>query len=130
VFITHKINQEMLKTRKIILLLSLLLIFTACKSGFSLFNPTVLPVDYTYSFEKPYTEYFFQVDKHTKINGVLFKADSVSKGVIFYLHGNSGSIQSTAVIADIYLKNHYDFFIMDYRGFGKSESKIIFTIHT
>lgn len=114
----------MLQIRKKLIILSLLLVFTACKSGFRLFNPTVLPTDYSYTFAKPYSEFYFPVDKKTKLNGVLIKADSISKGVIFYLHGNSGSVQSTAIIAESYLNNHYDFFLVDYRGFGKSESKI------
>jgi pimeloyl-ACP methyl ester carboxylesterase len=53
----------------------------------------------------------------------LFKADS-SKGVIFYLHGNAGSIRSWADVADIYTDLQYDLVMPDYRGYGKSEGEI------
>jgi alpha-beta hydrolase superfamily lysophospholipase len=88
-----------------------------------IFFPDKLKPDYQYSFHKNFEEYFISVDKEVQLNGLLFKSDS-SKGLIFYLHGNAGSLDSWGHVADLYLKNNYDIFILDYRGFGKSQGKI------
>ena len=88
-----------------------------------IFFPDKLKPDYKYSFHNNFEEYFISVDKEVELNGLLFKSDS-SKGLIFYLHGNAGSLDSWGHVADLYLKNNYDIFIPDYRGFGKSQGKI------
>lgn len=108
---------------RIIIIIGIFVFFSSCKQEKMLFYPEILPADYRFSFKYNFKEYFIKVDDKTKLNGLLFHADS-SKGLIFYLHGNAGSIDSWGGIADIYLKNNYDFFILDYRGYGKSQGKI------
>ena len=88
-----------------------------------LFFPDKLPADYKFTFTCPFKEYFIKVDKKISLNGLLFQTDS-SKGLIFYLHGNAGCLDSWGQIAGVYRQNHYDFFILDYRGYGKSQGKI------
>ncbi len=63
------------------------------------------------------------ISDNNSLNGILFKSDS-SKGLIFYLHGNAGSLKSWGEIAKTYTNLHYDLFMLDYRGYGKSSSFI------
>lgn len=97
--------------------------FTSCRQENMLFFPVTLPADHIFTFNNAFQEYFFKVDEKTQLNGLLFRADS-SKGLVFYLHGNSGCIDSWGHIADVYLENNYDLFVLDYRGYGKSQGSI------
>jgi uncharacterized protein len=113
----------MISVRYIVWLSVLVVIFTSCKQENMLFFPEKLRIDHKFTFNSDFEEHYFQVDHKTTLHGLLFPADS-SKGLIFYLHGNAGSNDSWGEIADVYLDNNYDFFILDYRGFGKSQGKI------
>ena len=97
--------------------------FNSCKQENMMFFPEELPKEYTFTFNHPCKEINIKVDENNFIDGLLFQCDS-TKGLIFYLHGNAGSLRTWGEIAGIYLDNRYDFFIMDYRGFGKSSGNI------
>ncbi len=56
------------------------------------------------------------------INAIYFKVPK-SRGIVFYLKGNSRSIKGWGKFAKDFLSNGYDFIMMDYRGFGKSKGK-------
>lgn len=45
-------------------------------------------------------------------------------GVVFFLHGNIGSLKTWFVNLDFYRKANFDLVMMDYRGFGKSTGSI------
>ena len=45
-------------------------------------------------------------------------------GVVFFLHGNAGSLRSWFVNTQFYRRANYDLVMMDYRGFGKSTGQI------
>jgi uncharacterized protein len=105
------------------IIIGIILILSSCAQEKMIFHPDKLPDNYTFDFENRFQEYTFKVDKKTNLNGLLFQADS-SKGLIFYLHGNAGCIDSWGNCANVYTKNNYDFFILDYRGYGKSQGKI------
>lgn len=57
------------------------------------------------------------------MNGLLFTSEE-SKGLVFYLHGNAGALDSWGEVAKTYTRLNYNVFILDYRGFGKSEGTI------
>lgn len=89
-----------------------------------IFFPQKLDKNYPFKFGQYFEELNIKSSDGKLLNGLLFKADS-SKGLIFYLHGNAGSLSSWGQAAETYTDLNYDVFIFDYRGFGKSEGKII-----
>lgn len=46
------------------------------------------------------------------------------KGVVFFLHGNAGNLESWFVNVDLYRELNYDLVMLDYRGYGKSTGTI------
>ena len=94
-----------------------------CHQERMVFHAEAIPQDFKYEFDNSFEEVFIPINDEVKINGLLFKTKD-SKGLVFYLHGNSGTLKTWGTVADLYLKNNYDFFIMDYRQFGKSTGVI------
>ncbi len=45
-------------------------------------------------------------------------------GIVFFLHGNAGNLQTWLTSVDIYRRVNYDLFMVDYRGFGKSTGQV------
>ncbi len=88
-----------------------------------IFLPQELDKNYNFAFKNEFEELNFQTKDGVLLNGLLFKAKE-SKGLVFYLHGNAGSLKNWGQISDLYTNLDYDIFILDYRGFGKSEGKI------
>ncbi|HEX8268421.1 MAG TPA: alpha/beta fold hydrolase [Flavobacterium sp.] len=88
-----------------------------------IFFPEKLKADYQFTFLQPFEEVTVRVDENVKIHGLLFRSEA-PKGVIFYLHGNAGSLRKWGNVAEPYTTLNYDVFIIDYRGYGKSGGKI------
>jgi pimeloyl-ACP methyl ester carboxylesterase len=87
-----------------------------------LFHPQQLHADFTFRYENAIERNFTTPDGET-LNGLLFKADS-TRGLIFYLHGNAGSLAGWGSVAGTYTELGYDVFMVDYRGYGKSTGSI------
>src|SRR5262245_49290392 len=88
-----------------------------------IFFPDKLAKDHLFDFDQSFEKKNIIAGDGAVLNGLLFKADS-SKGLIFYLHGNGGALNSWGDIASTYTDLGYDLFILDYRGYGKSEGVI------
>jgi alpha-beta hydrolase superfamily lysophospholipase len=87
------------------------------------FNPKKLASDYKFQFENEFEELFIAAPDGIKLSGALFKADT-SKGLIFFLHGSGGNIERYRSSVPKYLSLNYDLFLLDFRGFGKSDGNI------
>jgi len=90
-----------------------------------LFHPEVLAKDYLSGALPPGIEEIkIPVDKDVKLHGLLSKVQN-PKGLVFYLHGNGGSAYSWGMsTAEVFNSVGYDLFILDYRGYGKSDGNI------
>lgn len=74
---------------------------------------------FSFSFEKPFEELFLSTIDGAKINVVHFTVDQ-PKGAILYFHGNRGSLKRWGKIGADFTQFHYDVFVLDYHGYGKS----------
>jgi pimeloyl-ACP methyl ester carboxylesterase len=84
-----------------------------------LFYPRKLPAAYQFQLPGCYVEFPIIAPDGAQLSGLLFKADS-AKGLVFFLHGNGGSLAEWGQLAPTYLARGYDVFMLDYRGYGKS----------
>jgi len=87
------------------------------------FYPTKLSPNYPFSQFAPHQELFFDTPNDGHINALLFKS-TPSKGIVFYSHGNSRSLDDWAWIQEDFTLKGYDVLIYDYRTFGKSKGNI------
>ncbi len=117
--------KKILKSLVILIVILVVLAFSYLyqKQEELIFHPTKLEQSHRFDFDIPFEERSFTTNDGVALNGVHFKVPE-PKGLVFYLHGNSGSIQDYLGSAYAFTKEGYDVFIYDYRGFGKSEGEI------
>lgn len=89
-----------------------------------IFNPKKLPPDYKFDFENEYEEVYIESKDGISLHGILCKSDS-TKGLLFFLHGTGGNVTWYKESIPFYTSLDYDIFILDYRGYGKSEGKVV-----
>ena len=88
-----------------------------------LFPGSKLDKNFNFKFPGTFSELNIQTKDGYKLNGLLFKAKQ-PKGLIFFLHGSNYALNTWGNIAPVYTNLNYDIFLLDYRGYGKSESKV------
>jgi len=88
------------------------------------FHSTKLAEDYKFDIKEDFEEINFKTEDDITLNSLLFKADN-SKGLVIYFHGTGSDISHFVSFAEIYTKLGYDYFMLDYRGYGKSEGSFI-----
>ena len=86
------------------------------------FRPERLQSSFRYKYPFPFEELNFNMADGGMVNAIHFKVPN-GRGIVFYLKGNSKSIKGWGKFAKDFLGNGYDFFMIDYRGFGKSKGK-------
>ena len=89
---------------------------------FFLFHPEVLKEDFEFEYDVPFEEVILKKEDGTIIDALHFEVPN-SKGVVFYFKGNTRSIKGWSKFKSDFLDKNYNFFIMDYPGFGKSTGK-------
>ncbi|MFO1271098.1 MAG: alpha/beta fold hydrolase [Rubrivivax sp.] len=87
-----------------------------------LFHPEVLPPDHRFSAGPDVQERWIDVPG-ARLNALHLRLPHPD-GVVFFLHGNGGSLESWFVNADFYRALNLDLFMLDYRGYGKSSGRI------
>ncbi len=105
--------------------IALYMLFAAvlyAKQSDLIFPATKLEANFEYDFGVPFEELTIPVDG-AELNAVHFRQKN-PRGLIFFLHGNGGNLDSWASGADYYQRINYDMFMLDYRGYGKSTGSI------
>jgi hypothetical protein len=87
-----------------------------------LFAPRVLPQEHRFDFGPDVDEVWIDVPG-ARLNALHLRRPG-ARGVVFYLHGNAGHLQSWFANADWWRTRGFDLFMLDYRGFGKSSGRI------
>jgi len=87
-----------------------------------LFAPDVLPATHRFKLGADVQEVSIDVPG-AKLNALHMRLPN-PRGVVFYLHGNTGSLERWFVDASFYRRANYDLFMLDYRGYGKSSGRI------
>lgn len=115
-----------MKRLGLILLGIYLIVFTGISTfqQIFIFQPKSMRPEKAFQFEDSFEEYYLKhEEKDLLINGLCFQAEGPSKGVILYFHGNRGNLQRWGKYADDFTQHGYDFFAIDYPGYGKSTGK-------
>jgi pimeloyl-ACP methyl ester carboxylesterase len=87
-----------------------------------LFIPTKLSRDYV--FKLPNVKEV-SIDVPGATLSALHFENPDPEGIVFFLHGNAGSLDNWLTSTTFYEKANYDLFMIDYRGFGKSTGTIL-----
>ena len=88
-----------------------------------LFHPEPLPDNA--KFKLAYTSEVFIDVPNAKLHALyLHQPSEKSKGIVLFLHGNAGNLETWFPHADFWLSTGYDVLMPDYRGFGKSTGQI------
>ena len=113
--------QIVLISLGVYLIISVLLYYL---QDYLLFKPEKLPEDFEFYYEnQAFEEYNLETRDGATINAVRFMPKGESKGIVFYLKGNSKSIKGWGKFAVDFTRHGYNVLMLDYRGFGKSTGR-------
>ncbi|KQW52206.1 hypothetical protein ASD88_06350 [Pelomonas sp. Root662] len=87
-----------------------------------LFFPQALPADTRLATEPDVHERLVDVPG-AKLSVLALRLPE-PRGVVFFLHGNGGSLQNWFTDTDFYRRAGFDLVMPDYRGYGKSTGRI------
>jgi uncharacterized protein len=81
-----------------------------------------LPPEHRFAFDQRFEEMRVPVQGAT-LHALHF-TQTAPRGLVFFIHGNAGNLDTWTTGVDFYRKANYDFFIFDFRGYGKSTGRI------
>ncbi|MBM76723.1 MAG: alpha/beta hydrolase [Proteobacteria bacterium] len=87
-----------------------------------IFFPENLPEDYSFSFSASFEEVLIPVEDG-QLHALAFEHPQ-ALATILYFHGNAGSLASWGYVYEHFQSLPYNIFIIDYRGYGKSDGQI------
>ena len=87
-----------------------------------LFLPTRLAPDHRMALERDVHERTIDV-AGARLHALHLKLPA-PRGVVFFLHGNAGNLESWFGDSDFFRRANFDLFMIDYRGYGKSSGRI------
>lgn len=87
-----------------------------------LFLPTRLAPDYKLALERDVHERTIDLGD-ARLHALHLKLPA-PRGVVFFLHGNAGNLESWFTDLQVYRQANFDLFMLDYRGYGKSSGRI------
>jgi uncharacterized protein len=87
-----------------------------------IFLPSKLPAEHRFDFGADVQEAWVEVPG-ARLHALHLRHGE-PRGVVFFLHGNAGNLDSWFANADFYRRLNLDLFMLDYRGYGKSGGRI------
>jgi alpha-beta hydrolase superfamily lysophospholipase len=87
-----------------------------------IFLPSKLPAEHRFDVGADVHEAWVEVPG-ARLHALHLR-NANPRGVVFFLHGNAGNLESWFTNADFYRRLNLDLFMLDYRGYGKSSGRI------
>jgi pimeloyl-ACP methyl ester carboxylesterase len=81
-----------------------------------------LPADHVFRFEQRFEELRIAVPGAT-LDALHFMQEK-PRGLVFFVHGNAGNLETWTTNVEFYRQVNFDLFIFDFRGYGKSTGRI------
>jgi uncharacterized protein len=81
-----------------------------------------LPSGHVFRFEQRFEDVAIPVAGATL--SALHFFQPAPRGLVFFIHGNAGNLETWTAGVDFYRRVGYDLFIFDFRGYGKSTGRI------
>jgi uncharacterized protein len=87
-----------------------------------IFVPTFPTDSFESKLSTPTEEFLLDTPLGGKIHALLLSVNN-PRGLVFYLHGNTGSLKRWQFMAEEVSSYGFDVFVMDYRGYGQSHGQ-------
>lgn len=98
-------------------------LFTYPLQDYFIFRPRRLKPSYRYAFAAEPEEMDFDAPHGGRLNALWFRVGQNRRGVVLYFHGNTGNLARWGHFHYYFTQLGFDFFVYDYRGYGKSRGK-------